>query len=88
MAKMNVRKGDEVIVIAGKDMVAYEAECTAVAPYTLQLSAPEVAEPFAVWYAWAENPRFHDLRTADGEEMPQFRAALDNSKPIGRNLID
>lgn len=76
------------VVIAGKDMVAFEAECTYYAPDTLQVSSGKVDDPFAVWYAWAENPRFHDLRTSDGEELPQFRAALDNSVPVGKNLID
>lgn len=85
LAPVNSPKG---VFIAGKDMVAFEAECSSPAPDTLSVSSPQVTSPWAVWYAWAENPRFHELRTADGEELPQFRAALDDPKPVGKNLID
>lgn len=80
--------GSRGMVIAGKDMVAFEAECRFIAPNILKVWNKNVSEPFAVWYAWAENPRFHDLRTASGMPVSPFRAALDGSLPQGRNLID
>ncbi|MBR7121532.1 MAG: hypothetical protein IKC94_04745 [Lentisphaeria bacterium] len=76
------------LIIAGKDMYAVKAEVRFTAPDTLFAYHPEVKEPFAVWYAWAENPRSTGLFSADQRPLSPFRAALDGSKPTGKNLID
>lgn len=76
------------IVIAGKDMNACEAEVKFISDNTIEVSAKEIASPFAVWYAWAENPRKFGLKAASGIPIPPFRAALDGSLPVGKNLID
>ena len=78
----------DAFVIAGKDLVAGKAKAELITPDTIKLTSDTVDEPFAVWYAWAENPRGFGLKTVSGIAVPPFRAALDNSLPIGKNLID
>ena len=74
--------------IAGKDMVAHAAECEITDKNTAAVYSPVVAEPFAVWYAWAENPRYCELKAADGTSVSPFRMALEGVLPQGKNLID
>ena len=74
--------------IAGKDMVAHTAECEITDKNTAAVYSPVVAEPFAVWYAWAENPRYFELKAADGTSVSPFRMALEGVLPQGKNLID
>ena len=76
------------MVVAGKDMTAFEAQVKFTSQNTIEVSADEVAEPFAVWYAWAENPRKFGLKSVCGIPVPPFRKALDHSFPVGKNLID
>ncbi len=65
----------------------FAATAAIVGPHTLRLRAEGVATPEAVWYAWAENPREATLRDVNGLPASPFRAALDGSAPVGRNLI-
>lgn len=74
--------------VAGRDMVAHAAECEIIDEKTAAVYSPVVAEPFALWYAWAENPRYFELKAADGSLLPPFRMALDGVLPQGKNLID
>ena len=75
-------------VISGKDLTAFEADVSFTASNTIELTADAVDSPFAVWYAWAENPRCFGLKSLSGIDIPPFRAAADGSLPIGKNLID
>ena len=65
----------------------FAATAAIVGPHTLRLRAEGLATPEAVWYAWAENPREATLRDVSGLPASPFRAALDGSAPVGRNLI-
>ena len=85
---LDINSPADAFVIAGKDLVASEAKAEFIAPDTIKLTSNAVAEPFAVWYAWAENPRGFGLKTASGITVPPLRAALDNSLPVGKNLIN
>ena len=87
-APLNVDNIPGGMVVSGKDMFAFPAECSFTAADTLCVGSSQVSEPFAVWYAWAENPRYLGLFSADNRPLSPFRAALDGSKPVGKNLID
>ncbi len=78
----------DAFVISEKDLVAGRAKAEFTAPDTIKLTSDTVDEPFAVWYAWAENPRGFGLKTVSGITVPPLRAALDKSLPIGKNLIN
>ncbi|MBR2509911.1 MAG: hypothetical protein IKB71_09220 [Lentisphaeria bacterium] len=85
--------GDEIadgidgFAVAGKDMQAYRAKAELIDRHTLRVYAPEVAAPYAVWYAWADNPSHHTLKSTTGEQASPFRASLDNPMPVGKNMI-
>ncbi|MBQ4329066.1 MAG: hypothetical protein IJC27_05010 [Lentisphaeria bacterium] len=86
--KLDKNSSAEAFVIAGKDFEAFEATAEFVSDDTIKLTSNAVSEPFAVWYAWAENPRGFGLKATSGIAIPPFRAALDNTLPVGKNLID
>ena len=78
----------EGFVIAGKELFAHEAAVRFLASDTIELTSEALEKPFAVWYGWAENPRGFGLKSLSGISVPPFRAALDGSLPVGKNLID
>lgn len=86
--KLDKNSPADAFVIAGEDLIAHQANVRFLAPDTLELTSNAIEKPFAVWYAWAENPRGFGLRALSGIVVPPFRAALDDSLPIGKNLID
>lgn len=78
----------DAFVISGRDFEAFAADAEFVTDNTLKLTSPAVDKPFAVWYAWAENPKGFGLRSVSKIAVPPFRAALDNTLPTGKKLID
>ena len=68
-------------------MQAFRAQAELIDGHTLKVYAPEVAAPCAVWYAWADNPSHHTLKSITGEQSSPFRASLDEAMPIGKNMI-
>ena len=78
----------EGFVMAGKELFAYEATVRFLTADTVELTSEALEEPFAVWYGWAENPGGFGLKSLAGINVPPFRAALDGSLPVGKNLID
>ena len=61
------------IAIAGKDRKFVWAEARIVAPSTLVVSSPQVPEPVAVRYGWAQNPEGCNLYNAAGLPASPFR---------------
>lgn len=85
--------GDEIspvlsgFAISSKDMTVFKADAELIDGHTLKVYSSQVAEPYAVWYAWADNPSEHSFETVSGEKVSPFRAALDTNEPVGRNII-
>ena len=63
--------------IAGKDMKPFKAEAKLRSPHQLIISAAEVDEPVAVWYAWADAPTAHSLKSVNGTPVSPFRATIE-----------
>lgn len=63
--------------VAGKDMIPVKAEAELLSPHQIKIYAAEVAEPVAVWYAWADAPACHSFRTINGTPASPFRAVTD-----------
>lgn len=82
-----IAEGADGFAVAGKDMQAFRAQAELIDGHTLKVYAPEVAAPCAVWYAWADNPSHHTLKSITGEQSSPFRASLDEAMPIGKNMI-
>ena len=59
--------------VAGADKKFYWATAKIVAPDTVEISCPEVAEPVAVRYAWQMNPFGCNLYNAEGLPATPFR---------------
>lgn len=82
-----IADGADGFAIAGKDMQVFRAEVELVDRHTLKIYAPKVAAPCSVWYAWADNPLYHSLKSLTGEHASPFRASLEEPMPVGKNMI-
>lgn len=63
----------EGFAIAGADQVFYNATATITNGTNIVVSAPEVASPVAVRYAWADNPAVCNLYNDEGFPAAPFR---------------
>jgi len=65
---------DEAIgfTIAGEDRVFHRADAKLVGKDSIVVSSPEVPEPIAVRYAWADNP-VSNVQSRDGLPLTPFR---------------
>ena len=82
-----IADGAEGFAVAGRDLQVYRAQAELIDEHTLKVYSADVAEPFAVWYAWADNPEKHSFKTVSGEQAFPFRASIDSTSPVGKNLL-